>query len=72
VRVNPADLEVVTERKPLFVAAINGLQNLSFQADPAVGRGGCLLESEFGDVDATIDGQLDQIHRSLLATLDQS
>lgn len=72
VRVNPADLEVVTERKPLFLAAINGLQNLSFQADPAVGRGGCLLESEFGDVDATIDGQLDQIHRSLLATLDQS
>jgi flagellar assembly protein FliH len=56
----------------LFLAAINGLQNLSFQADPAVGRGGCLLESEFGDVDATIDGQLDQIHRSLLATLDQS
>lgn len=72
VRVNPADLETVTEHKPLFLASINGLKNLSFQPDPGVSRGGCLLESEIGDVDATIDGQLDQIHRSLLATLEQS
>lgn len=72
VRVHPADLEIVTEHKPLFLASINGLKNLSFQPDPAIGRGGCHLESEIGDVDATIDGQLDQIHRSLLATLEQS
>lgn len=71
VRVNPADLETVTKHKPLFLASINGLQNLSFQADPNISSGGCLLESEIGDVDATIDGQLDQIHRSLLATLEQ-
>lgn len=71
VRVNPADLETVTEHKPLFLASINGLKNLSFQPDPGISRGGCLLESEIGEVDATIDGQLDQIHRSLLATLEQ-
>jgi flagellar assembly protein FliH len=71
VRVNPADLEIVTDHKPLFLASINGLKNLSFQQDPDVARGGCLLESEIGDVDATIEGQLDQIHRSLLATLEQ-
>ncbi len=71
VRVNPADLEIVTDHKPLFLASINGLKNLSFQPDPGISRGGCLLESEIGDVDATIDGQLDQIHRSLLATLEQ-
>lgn len=71
VRVNPADLETVTKHKPLFLASINGLQNLTFQADPNISSGGCLLESEIGDVDATIDGQLDQIHRSLLATLEQ-
>jgi flagellar assembly protein FliH len=71
IRVHPADLETVTEHKPLFLASINGLKNLSFQADPEIARGGCLLESEIGDVDATIDGQLDQIRRSLLATLEQ-
>ncbi|ABA88439.1 flagellar assembly protein FliH [Syntrophotalea carbinolica DSM 2380] len=71
VRVNPADLETVTKHKPLFLASINGLQNLTFQADPNISSGGCLLESEIGDVDATIDGQLDLIHRSLLATLEQ-
>jgi flagellar assembly protein FliH len=72
VRVNPADLETVTEHKPLFLASINGLKNLSFQPDPEIARGGCMLESEIGDVDATIDGQLDQIHRSLLATLEHT
>lgn len=71
VRINPADMQLVTDHKPLFLASINGLKNLSFQPDPGISRGGCLLESEIGDVDATIDGQLDLIHRSLLATLER-
>jgi flagellar assembly protein FliH len=64
-RVNGEDLALVTEKKPLFLARISGLQNITIEADPTVGRGGCRLESELGEVDATIESQLEVIRRTL-------
>ena len=71
IKVNPDDLALVTEKKPLFIASINGLESITFEADPKVDQGGCLVESELGAVDATIDGQLEEIRRTLLSTVEQ-
>jgi flagellar assembly protein FliH len=64
-RVNGEDLALVTEKKPLFLARISGLQNITIEADLTVGRGGCRLESELGEVDASIESQLEVIRRTL-------
>ena len=69
--VSPEDLEIVQENKPLFLAGISGLKNLTIQADPDIAPGGCRLESEIGAVDATIDGQLEEIRRTLLAAVEE-
>ena len=58
INVHPDDLLQATEKKPLFLASISSLKNISFQANAAVALGGCLVESELGEVDATIDSQL--------------
>lgn len=71
IRVNPGDLEIVRENKPLFLAAVSGLKNITFEADPAIAPGGCRVESELGEVDATIDGQLEEIHRTLQAAVEE-
>ncbi|MEZ4598807.1 MAG: flagellar assembly protein FliH [Syntrophotaleaceae bacterium] len=71
IKVNPEELELVNEKKPLFMASINGLKNIIFEGDPLIERGGCLVESEFGEVDATIEGQLDEIRRTLLGVMEQ-
>ncbi len=63
--INPADLETITERKPLFLASISGLQNLSIETDPSISRGGCRVDSELGDVDATLESQLETIRQTL-------
>lgn len=34
--------------------------------DPAVARGGCLVESDFGYIDASVDAQVDEIARAML------
>lgn len=65
VRINPADLEGVTKQKPLFLASISGLKNLSFEADASISQGGCRVDSELGDVDATIETQLESIKQAL-------
>jgi len=63
--INPADLEIVTRQKPLFLASISGLKNLSIETDPYISAGGCRVDSELGNVDATIETQLDAIRQAL-------
>ncbi len=65
VRVHPEDLALVVEHKPLFLAAVSGLRDLRFSADDGVSRGGCVVESHLGQVDATIDSRLDEIRQRL-------
>jgi flagellar assembly protein FliH len=65
IRINPADLEAVTQHKPLFLASISGLKNLSIETDPEISPGGCRVDSDLGDVDATIETQLATIRQSL-------
>lgn len=36
-------------------------QNIQFIADSAVTRGGCFLETSFGEIDATLEAQLEEI-----------
>lgn len=65
IRINPADLESVTEQKPLFLASISGLKNLSIETDATISLGGCRIDSDLGDVDATIETQLEAIRQAL-------
>ncbi len=63
--INPADLETVTKQKPLFLASISGLKNLSIETDASISPGGCRVDSELGNVDATIETQLEVIRQAL-------
>ncbi|MFW6055605.1 MAG: FliH/SctL family protein, partial [Thermodesulfobacteriota bacterium] len=65
ITVHPEDLKLVTEKEPLLLAGMKGLQNIHFRGDESVSRGGCLAESHSGDVDATIETQLKEIHEHL-------
>lgn len=58
VTLHPDDLSFAEARTPELIAAIRGLQQLSFKTDADMLRGGCRLESVGCTVDATIEGQL--------------
>lgn len=62
IRLNPADYSVViAERGEQWEGT-----HVSVVPDPAVTRGGCLVESDFGVVDASVDAQLGELARALL------
>ena len=67
VKLHPDDLAIVKLKKPLFMSTVSGLKNITLEADEAMTRGGCLVESELGLVDATIKSQLDELRLQLLA-----
>ncbi len=69
VKVNPEDLQELNEHKPLFLASLSGLSNIEFVSDGSITRGGCILESPSGRVDATLETQLDEIFAHLKETM---
>jgi flagellar assembly protein FliH len=62
VRLHPEDFARAAARGAERWAAAH----VTVVADPAVSRGGCLVESPFGFVDATIDAQFQELARALL------
>jgi len=58
IRVNPQDYEVVRANREVFAALVEGLRNLEISQDPRVERGGCIIETNLGNVDARISTQL--------------
>ena len=58
--INPEDMEEVKKMLPDLARLTKG-GNFQLTEDPSVGKGGCMLETGFGRVNATIDDQLDEI-----------
>ena len=46
---------------------IDGCSHVELRDDPAVSRGGCIVTTARGRIDATIDRQIDRIVQTLLA-----
>jgi flagellar biosynthesis/type III secretory pathway protein FliH len=64
-RVSPEDLAALERGKPRLVERCRSARLVAFRADEAVGRGGCIVETELGVVDARLSTQLDAIERAL-------
>jgi flagellar assembly protein FliH len=64
VRVNPADIETMREHREQLMA-MNDIDNLRIIEDQRVDRGGVVLETEAGTVDAKISTQLREVRRLL-------
>lgn len=66
VRVNLADLELATEHIKDFVAMAENARKLTIVEDTTVDRGGCLIETDFGEIDARISSQLSELEDRIL------
>jgi flagellar assembly protein FliH len=62
VRLHPDDYATVTSGH----AAPFGGRQVEILPDPSVARGGCVVESEFGSINASVDAQIDEIARAVL------
>lgn len=71
IRLNPEDCASVENLKPDFFSKIKEMRTLKVVQDPSIQKGGCLLETPCGNVDARIDTQLECIQQSLDETFEQ-
>ena len=64
-RVHPSDEGVVRAHRAVFMSSLDNLRDVVIETDDGMERGGCIIESASGNVDARISTQLRQIETSL-------
>jgi flagellar assembly protein FliH len=62
IRLHPDDFEATCRQREALLAG----SHVTVTPDPAVSRGGCLVQSDFGYVDASVDAQFQELARALL------
>ncbi|CUU09672.1 flagellar assembly protein FliH [Candidatus Kryptobacter tengchongensis] len=65
-RINPDDEKLIRESKPELLQMLGSASEVIIEADPGIERGGCIIESELGNVDARISTQFSLIENSLI------
>lgn len=64
-RVNPEDFDYVEQLKPEFFSEFREMKSIMVTSDRSITRGGCFIETPYGDVDARIETQLEKIYQCL-------
>jgi flagellar assembly protein FliH len=67
IHVNLADLKLTTEHTKEFIRLLEGVKSIQVVEDSAVDSGGCIIETDFGEVDARISSQLAEIETKILS-----
>ena len=72
VLVNPADLDIVREAMDGLRASLGGMDHCVVEAERRVGRGGCLVHTPVGEIDATIETKLERAGEVVASALGRS
>ena len=66
VRVNLADVQLTTDHIKDFMRMVDNIRSITVLEDSTVDKGGCIIETDFGEIDARIASQLNEIKDRIL------
>lgn len=72
IRIHPKDEELVRSMRSALIAGSDAVRELAIEQDESVAPGGCVLESDSGNVDASIATQFERIETALFCDRDEN
>jgi len=66
IRVNLSDLKITTEHTKELIEKFERVNSITVMEDSTVDPGGCIIETDFGQIDARISSQLREIEEKIL------
>lgn len=66
IRVNLADVELTSEHISDFMKMVENVKSVTVLEDSSVDRGGCIIETDFGQIDARVSSQLHEIEEKII------
>ena len=71
IKLNPDDLQFIKDTRFQFSRFLRNVDNIDFEAEESIQSGGCLVETDRGDIDARIEKQFQAIEESFQTQLKQ-
>jgi flagellar assembly protein FliH len=68
---SPSDLQFINEIKHQFSNLISHIDDVTFEAEESIQSGGCIIETDLGEIDARIDKQLQAVEESFRAATEK-
>ena len=69
IRISPLDIDFIRRNNTDILRSIDGLKSITLEEDTSIIRGGCVIETDFGDIDARIENQIEELDRVLKTSL---
>lgn len=66
IRVNLADVKLTTEHVDDFIQRVEAVKGITVMEDTTVEKGGCIVETDFGAIDARISSQLTELEQKIM------
>jgi flagellar assembly protein FliH len=66
IHVNLADLKLATEHTKDFIKMMEGVKSIQVVEDSSMDSDGCIIETDFGEIDARISSQLAELEAKIL------
>ncbi|MDR1507147.1 MAG: flagellar assembly protein FliH [Treponema sp.] len=66
IKVNLVDVKLTTDHTKEFIQLVEGVKSLQIIEDSTVDPGGCVIETDFGEIDARISSQLAELESKIL------
>jgi flagellar assembly protein FliH len=66
IRVNLEDVNLASDHVKDFMRMVENVKSITVVEDSSVDKGGCVIETDFGEIDARISSQLNEIQQRIL------
>ena len=64
VKLSIKDFQFINNEKPAIIDKITNIENVGFEMDESISDGGCIIETESGDIDARIEKQFQAVEEA--------
>jgi flagellar biosynthesis/type III secretory pathway protein FliH len=71
IKLNPEDLRFIQETQSQFNRFLENFDDVHLEAEDSIQSGGCLIETDWGDIDARIEKQFEAIEEAFQAQVEQ-
>ena len=72
IKMSPSDLELIQNTKTQLARLQDNIQHVTFEASDNIEQGGCVIETDLGEIDARIDKQFQAVAESFQAEQQKS
>jgi flagellar biosynthesis/type III secretory pathway protein FliH len=72
IKMSPADLELIQNTKTQLAKHQENIQHVTFEASDSIEPGGCIIETDLGEIDARIEKQFQAVMESFQAEQQKS